>query len=92
LLPSAMGVLIVLMVIPGGLAGLAYRWRDLWLRSVARRNDVVVPSLLADVRQDVAIPALDTDIDADSDAQRVDPSDPSSAPSGEIAVTAGDAP
>ncbi len=68
LLPSAMGVLIVLMVIPGGLAGLAYRWRDLWLRSVARRHEIVVPSLLADVRQDVAIPALDTDTDTDAEA------------------------
>lgn len=52
LLPSAAGVLVVLMVFPGGLAGLLYRLRDLWLRSVARRRGIVVPSLLADVRQD----------------------------------------
>jgi branched-chain amino acid transport system permease protein len=59
LLPSAAGVLIVLMVIPGGLAGLIYRWRDVWLRSVARRHDIVVPSMVADVAQDVTIPTVD---------------------------------
>ena len=47
---SGAGVLLVLLVLPGGLGGLIYRVRDLWLRSVAQRNDVVVPSLLADVR------------------------------------------
>jgi branched-chain amino acid transport system permease protein len=52
LLPSALGVLLVLMVLPGGLGGLVFRVRDLWLRSVARRHGIVVPSLLADVRQD----------------------------------------
>lgn len=49
LLPSAAGVLVVLMLLPGGLAGVVYRLRDLWLRSVARRKRVIVPSLLADV-------------------------------------------
>jgi branched-chain amino acid transport system permease protein len=52
LLPSAVGVLVVLMVLPGGLGGLVFRVRDLWLRSVARRHGIIVPSLLADVRQD----------------------------------------
>jgi hypothetical protein len=45
-------VLFVLMVLPGGLAGLVYRVRDLWLRSVARRHGVIVPSLVADVGPD----------------------------------------
>jgi branched-chain amino acid transport system permease protein len=49
LLPSALGVLFVLLVFPSGLGGMVFRLRDLWLRSVARRYDVVVPSLLADV-------------------------------------------
>ncbi|MEJ5254375.1 MAG: ABC transporter permease [Acidimicrobiales bacterium] len=49
LLPSAVGVLLVLMVFPGGLAGVLYRLRDRWLRSVARRRGIVVPSLLADL-------------------------------------------
>lgn len=52
LLPTSVGVLLVLLMFPGGLGGLAYRLRDLWLRSVARRNAIVVPSLLADVQTD----------------------------------------
>jgi branched-chain amino acid transport system permease protein len=51
-LPTAIGVLLVLLVAPGGLGGLAYRVRDLWLRSVARRFGIVSPSLLADQRVD----------------------------------------
>jgi branched-chain amino acid transport system permease protein len=52
LLPSAVGVLFVLMLLPGGLGGLVFRLRDLWLRSVARRNAIIVPSLVADLRID----------------------------------------
>jgi branched-chain amino acid transport system permease protein len=52
LLTTAVGVLVVLLVLPGGLGGLAYRGRDLWLRSVARRNGIVSASLLADTRHD----------------------------------------
>ncbi len=49
LLPSAAGVLVVLLVFPSGLGGMVYRLRDLWLRSVARRNAIIVPSLVADI-------------------------------------------
>jgi branched-chain amino acid transport system permease protein len=49
LFASSVGVLIVLLVLPGGLGGWLFRARDLWLRWVARRQDIVVPSLLADV-------------------------------------------
>ena len=52
LLPSALGVLFVLMVLRGGIGGLVFQVRDTWLRSVARRNGIIVPSLLADVRTD----------------------------------------
>jgi branched-chain amino acid transport system permease protein len=51
-LTTAAGVLLVLLFIPGGLGDLAYRLRDLWLRSVARRRAIVVPSLVADVKVD----------------------------------------
>jgi branched-chain amino acid transport system permease protein len=51
LFASSIGVLIVLLVLPGGLGGALFRARDLWLRWVARRRDIVVPSLVADVRQ-----------------------------------------
>jgi branched-chain amino acid transport system permease protein len=50
-LASAVGVLLVLLIIPGGLGDLVYRVRDNWLRWVARRHDIIVPSLLADVAQ-----------------------------------------
>ena len=46
---SGVGVLFVLLVIPSGIGGLLFRVRDLWLRWVARRRGLIVPSLLADV-------------------------------------------
>lgn len=49
LLPSAIGVLFVLLALPGGLGGLVYRARDALLRREARRRGIVAPSLLADV-------------------------------------------
>ncbi|MCC5951937.1 MAG: ABC transporter permease [Acidimicrobiia bacterium] len=51
LLATSVGVLIVLLLVPGGLGGAVYRGRDLWLRSVARRHRIVSPSLLADQRE-----------------------------------------
>lgn len=52
LLPSAVGVLFVLTMLPGGLGELLYRARDAFLRRVADRRGLVVPSLVADVRTD----------------------------------------
>jgi len=51
LFASSVGVLLVLLLVPGGLGGALFRGRDLWLRWVARRHAIVVPSLLADVRE-----------------------------------------
>jgi hypothetical protein len=48
LLASAGGLLFVLLVLPGGLGGLAYSLRDSFLRRVAIRHKIFVPSLLAD--------------------------------------------
>ena len=48
LLPSALGVLVVLIVLPGGLADLVYRIRDRALRSLAASRGIEVPSLAAD--------------------------------------------
>jgi branched-chain amino acid transport system permease protein len=50
-LASAIGVLLVLMIIPGGVGDVVYRARDAALRWVAHRRGVVVPSLVADIRQ-----------------------------------------
>jgi branched-chain amino acid transport system permease protein len=58
LLPSAIGVLVVLMVLPGGLGNLAYRGRDAWLRRLARKRGIVVSSLVADTAGDDAPEAI----------------------------------
>ncbi len=50
LLTSGLGVLIVLLFLPGGFAEGAYRLRDQFLRKVAERHNIVVSSLVADVR------------------------------------------
>jgi branched-chain amino acid transport system permease protein len=49
-LASGVGVLFVLMVLPGGLGGLLYDIRDALLRRLAKAKGIIVPSLLADVR------------------------------------------
>ncbi len=50
LMTTGIGVLVVLMFLPGGLAEGAYRIRDRFLRKVAARHGIVVASLVADVR------------------------------------------
>jgi branched-chain amino acid transport system permease protein len=50
LLPTSLGVLLVLLAFPSGLGGLVIKVRDIALRRVARRRDIVVPSLVADVQ------------------------------------------
>jgi len=55
-LASGAGILFLLLFLPEGLGGLAYRLRDAWLRRVAVRRGLVVPSLLADVRVEAAEP------------------------------------
>lgn len=56
LLPTAIGVLGVLLLLPGGLGDLVFRARDAILRRMARARDLVVPSLLADQADDDAVP------------------------------------
>jgi branched-chain amino acid transport system permease protein len=46
------GLLVVLLVLPGGLGQLLFSVRDRYLRWVANRHDLVVPSLVADKRTD----------------------------------------
>lgn len=49
LLVSGAGVLIVLLVMPGGIGGALFSLRDAFLRGVARRRGINVASLLAEV-------------------------------------------
>jgi branched-chain amino acid transport system permease protein len=51
LLASGFGILFLLIFLPEGLGGLVYRLRDVFLRRVANRHGLIVPSLLADKRQ-----------------------------------------
>ncbi|HXA43100.1 MAG TPA: hypothetical protein VNV65_09350 [Candidatus Solibacter sp.] len=46
------GVLVILMLFPGGLAALYYQMRDAMLRRVAVRRRIYVPSLTTDLRVD----------------------------------------
>jgi branched-chain amino acid transport system permease protein len=50
LLVTGPGLLLVLLFLPGGLAQGFFTLRDNFLRWVAARHDLVVPSLIADVR------------------------------------------
>ena len=49
-LATGVGVLLILMLIPGGLAQVMYMARDGILRWIADRRGIVVPSLVADIR------------------------------------------
>jgi branched-chain amino acid transport system permease protein len=50
LLITGTSLLAVLLVVPGGLGQVAYNLRDRFLRLVAKRRGVLVPSLVADYR------------------------------------------
>ena len=50
LLGSGLGLVFILMVLPGGVGSMLFRARDSLLRRVADRRGIVVPSLVADRR------------------------------------------
>jgi branched-chain amino acid transport system permease protein len=52
LVASGGGILVLLLFLPEGLGGLVYSQRDRYLRWVARRRHILVPSLVADHRVD----------------------------------------
>jgi branched-chain amino acid transport system permease protein len=60
-LASGLGVLLILLLAPGGLAGLAYRARDAWLRRVASRAGLRVAGFGAPQPDPDADGALATD-------------------------------
>jgi branched-chain amino acid transport system permease protein len=51
LFTSGIGLLAILLLFPGGLGQIVYDVRDAILRRIARRRGLVVPSLLADVKE-----------------------------------------
>lgn len=57
LIASGAGVLLILWIYPGGLGGMAVLVRDAYLRRVAERRGLVVPSLLRDERVEDREPA-----------------------------------
>jgi branched-chain amino acid transport system permease protein len=44
-LASAIGVLVILLILPSGIGGLLYRLRDRWLARVAKQHGVEAPGL-----------------------------------------------
>jgi branched-chain amino acid transport system permease protein len=61
LVASGVGILVLLLFLPEGLGGLVYHLRDRYLRWVAVRRGLVVPSLVADVRVVEAPPEAEDD-------------------------------
>jgi branched-chain amino acid transport system permease protein len=75
LLASGAGILFLLLFLPEGLGGVLYRLRDGYLRFVARRRGILVPSLVADRRVEAdeesqAKVAIDTALGGLVDAKR----------------------
>ena len=56
LIASGFGILVLLLVFPEGLGGVAYALRDAYLRWVARRRGVDVPSLIGAPPPDRSVP------------------------------------
>jgi branched-chain amino acid transport system permease protein len=54
LLVTGAGLFVVLLVLPGGVGQAVTALRDRYLRFVANRRGIIVPSLVADRRKDVA--------------------------------------
>jgi len=77
LLATGVGLIVLLTVLPGGLAEIGVRTRDGFLRRVATTRGIHVPSLVADSRQDdVAAPRVsDTRLGGDDEPDRDVPAD-----------------
>jgi hypothetical protein len=83
LLVTGVGVLFLLLVFPGGLGQIFYGLRDRYLRWVAARRGLLVPSLVADKRvvdDEILIaveedppPIIDLEVDVAVDAEEGQP-------------------
>ena len=89
LIASGGGIIALLLFLPGGLGGLLYQLRDGFLRKVAERRRMLVPSLLADSRVeddetpiafDTAIGGLSSAASGDGDTGDGDTGDGAAAP------------
>ena len=58
LFATGFGLLILLLIFPGGFGQVFYSLRDLYLRRVALKRDIDVPSLIADKLQTEPVPEL----------------------------------
>ncbi|MDQ3108126.1 MAG: ABC transporter permease, partial [Actinomycetota bacterium] len=64
LLATGAGLLVILLVLPGGLGKAIYAMRDAALRKYAERRKILVPSLLADRREaDAQTAAVERDVE-----------------------------
>jgi branched-chain amino acid transport system permease protein len=64
LFATGFGLLILLLVFPGGLGQIFYSIRDRFLRWVADRRNLIVPSLVADRREPVSLLEVETKLPA----------------------------
>jgi hypothetical protein len=69
LLGSGVGLVVILMVLPGGVGSVLFRARDFLLRRVADRRGIVVPSLVADKRATDDADAVDVAATAAAEAE-----------------------
>ena len=88
LLASGGGILVILIVLPGGLGAGMYRLRDEVLRWIAKRRGIIVPSLLADIRMEEEDVQMAPDVVLDDVLEGVR----SQSPNGESAVSSRKAP
>jgi branched-chain amino acid transport system permease protein len=60
LFATGIGVVLLLLFFPGGLGQIVYQLRDAYLRRVANRRGLLVPSLVADKRvsEDISLPPI----------------------------------
>ena len=79
-LATGAGLLLVLLVLPGGLGGALADLRDTLLRQVAKRRGIVVPSLLADSRVEEQALAPDAAVELVEQAEQAVDSVPEHAP------------
>jgi branched-chain amino acid transport system permease protein len=88
-LASGVGLLAMLMIFPSGLGGLVAMGRDSWLRWVARRRGIVVPSLMGERRADDEPDEPEAEGEAAPAEAVADPDPPSPQPEERPAIASG---